>query len=380
MSPKAKGELAREHLDRALPAVTAEDYTEAVTWLFAALEAAIVAVAERDGIDTKKRHWEKAKAAQRLHDSGVLPHDFSQVHDILNNARKVAVYEGEEPRTRRAFPRRRSRGGRGCGRAGGAGGCAVTEAIAPQSAHAWTNDGAWHRSLEAAALRVESCLPAKFHDLHGTLVRRARSAGARALILSGSTARGRRTDVSDLDYHLIGPGVETRDLSRELDLHVLSEQKLRSEILAGDDFVQWSVRFGCIVFDDGTVRRALRLITERQPWPSVERKREHAVKSLDLARRFVGTGDEDGAVEQVRTALSLAARARLLGVGVFPLSRAELPGQLEGIGCMKAAHCLAATIYDSPPLSKLAEAVSHGEDLLARRDALTELGAAERTR
>ena len=86
----------------------------------------------------------------------------------------------------------------------------MTEAIAPQSAHAWTNDGAWHRSLEAAALRVESCLPAKFHDLHGTLVRRARSAGARALILSGSTARGRRTDVSDLDYHLIGPGVETR--------------------------------------------------------------------------------------------------------------------------------------------------------------------------
>jgi hypothetical protein len=97
VSPKAKGELAREHLDRALPAVTAEDYTEAVTWLFAALEAAIVAVAERHGIDTKKRHWEKAKAAQRLHDSGVLPHDFSQVHDILNNARKVAVYEGEEP-------------------------------------------------------------------------------------------------------------------------------------------------------------------------------------------------------------------------------------------------------------------------------------------
>jgi hypothetical protein len=31
MAPKAKAELAREHLNRALPAVTAEDYTEAVT-------------------------------------------------------------------------------------------------------------------------------------------------------------------------------------------------------------------------------------------------------------------------------------------------------------------------------------------------------------
>lgn len=97
MSPKAKAQLAREHLERALPAVTAEDYTEAVTWLFAALEAAIVAIAERHGIDTKKRHAKKAEAAKQLHDSGSLPHDFSDTLDILNEARKVAVYEGDEP-------------------------------------------------------------------------------------------------------------------------------------------------------------------------------------------------------------------------------------------------------------------------------------------
>lgn len=63
MSPRAKFALAREHLDRALPAVNAEDYTEAVTW----------------------------------HESGVLPQDFSGVLDLLNQARKVAVYEGDEP-------------------------------------------------------------------------------------------------------------------------------------------------------------------------------------------------------------------------------------------------------------------------------------------
>lgn len=97
VSPKARAELAREHLDRALPAVTAEDHTEAVTWLFAALEAAIVAVAESRGIDTKKQHWKKAEAAKQLHDAGALPHDFSDTLDILNEARKVAVYEGEEP-------------------------------------------------------------------------------------------------------------------------------------------------------------------------------------------------------------------------------------------------------------------------------------------
>lgn len=89
--------LAREHLERALPAVTVQDYTEAVTWLFAALESAIVAVAETQGIDTKKQHWKKAEVAAQLHATGVLPNDFSETLGILNDARKTAVYEGEQP-------------------------------------------------------------------------------------------------------------------------------------------------------------------------------------------------------------------------------------------------------------------------------------------
>ncbi len=97
MAPKAKAELAREHLDRALPAVTAEDYTEAVTWLFASLESAVVAIAENHGLETKKTHWNKAEVAKELHGSGVLAADLSGTLGILNLARKVAVYEGEEP-------------------------------------------------------------------------------------------------------------------------------------------------------------------------------------------------------------------------------------------------------------------------------------------
>jgi hypothetical protein len=97
MAPKDKAVLAREHLERALPAVVAEDYTEAVTWLFAALEAAIVAVADVHGIDTKKQHWKKAEVARQLHESGSLPYDFSDTLTVLNGARKTAVYEGEEP-------------------------------------------------------------------------------------------------------------------------------------------------------------------------------------------------------------------------------------------------------------------------------------------
>jgi len=97
MAPKAKAELAREHLNRALPAVSAEDYTEAVTWLFASLEAAVVGVAERHDLETVKTHWNKADVAKQLHVAGVLPEDFSGTLGILNAARKVAIYEGEEP-------------------------------------------------------------------------------------------------------------------------------------------------------------------------------------------------------------------------------------------------------------------------------------------
>ncbi|MDQ3647712.1 MAG: hypothetical protein M3433_03860 [Actinomycetota bacterium] len=226
-------------------------------------------------------------------------------------------------------------------------------------------DEAWRKKLNADAEAIAALLPVDLREVHEIVVERAQRTGANALILSGSTVRGCRTEISDLDYHLVGRKIETRDLPRELDLHVLSKEKLDSDVLAGDDFVQWSLRFGCVSFDDGTVRRALELIKHSQPWPDVGRKREHAAKSLELARRFVTTGDLDGALVQVRTALSLTARARLLSEGVFPLARAELPAQLASIGYETAAGRLSATIYDSPSLTDLGAAVRSGEEVLA---------------
>jgi hypothetical protein len=231
----------------------------------------------------------------------------------------------------------------------------------------WSED-AWASRLEADARAVDRLLPSRLRPLHDLVVSRAREVDANALILSGSTARGRRTEISDLDYHLVGPKIVTTDLAHELDLHVLSAEKLGTEILAGDDFVQWSLRFGCVVFDDGTLRQALRLIGERRPWPDVVRKREHAGKSIELARRVVETGDEDGALVQVRTALSLAARAFLLSRRIFPMSRAELPRQLSDAGYPKAGEALDSTIEREPGLSELAAATDTGRGLLALVD------------
>ena len=223
---------------------------------------------------------------------------------------------------------------------------------------------AWERRLKADRELIERLMPDSLRHLHRVVVARAQHVGAPALILSGSTARGHRTEISDLDYHLVGDEIATRDLSAQLDLHVLSTEELRTEILGGDDFIQWSLRFGRVVFDDGTLLEAIRLITERRPWPDIERKRDHAAKSLELARRVVESGDQDGALVQVRTGLSLAARAYLLSKGEFPMSRAELPGQLLAAGELGAAQALRACIQGEPPLEVLGDAVVEGANLL----------------
>ena len=68
-----------------------------MAWLFLSLEAAIVSVADKHGLDTRKQHWRKAEVAAELHSTGVPPHDFSDTLRLLNEARKVATYDGDEP-------------------------------------------------------------------------------------------------------------------------------------------------------------------------------------------------------------------------------------------------------------------------------------------
>ncbi|MGI9100670.1 MAG: hypothetical protein ACR2H2_19640 [Solirubrobacteraceae bacterium] len=132
---------------------------------------------------------------------------------------------------------------------------------------------AWAHRLQRDAREIARRLPPELLGLHSAVVDRAREAAAHGLILSGSTARCRRTAISDLDYHLIGPQLFTRDLSSQLDLHILTPTELDAHILGGDDFVQWSLRFGLIVFDDDHLRRAAALIANSKPWPDAYRKR-----------------------------------------------------------------------------------------------------------
>jgi hypothetical protein len=96
MSPKAKVQVAREHLTKAEDEAHGGDPRDAVQWAFASLEAAIDALAATRGIEIDEKHWKRAAAAKSLHEDGVLSKDLSQLHRTLNEARKAVFYLGEE--------------------------------------------------------------------------------------------------------------------------------------------------------------------------------------------------------------------------------------------------------------------------------------------
>ncbi len=68
-----------------------------VTFLHLPAEAAVVALAELNGIATERQHWRKGEAATELHTRGILSTDLGPMLELLNQARKDAGYEGEDP-------------------------------------------------------------------------------------------------------------------------------------------------------------------------------------------------------------------------------------------------------------------------------------------
>jgi hypothetical protein len=225
-------------------------------------------------------------------------------------------------------------------------------------------DAAWETKIDRDAARARRQVPRDLLWVHDAVVERALAANADALVLTGSTARKARTGISDLDYHLVGPAVEVGDLPSDLDLHVVSRDEVKARLQEGDDFTQWSLRFGCVIFDSGVVRECIAAIETHELWPDVTRKAEQARKSLRTAQAMVDSGDRDAAVEQVRTALTLFARWRLLLAHEFPLSRAELPRQLAAIGNPEIANDLTLTITRYPTLRRLAAAVARASEEL----------------
>jgi len=64
---------------------------------FVSLEAAIAALAEKHGVEIEPNHWRKAEAAEQLYAQGAITTNFAPALRTPNEARKEAVYDGEDP-------------------------------------------------------------------------------------------------------------------------------------------------------------------------------------------------------------------------------------------------------------------------------------------
>jgi hypothetical protein len=192
--------------------------------------------------------------------------------------------------------------------------------------------------------RAEHAQTSAQQAITATVMRRAIALGASGFALTGSTARGRRTAISDLDYHVIGKRPDVSDLPGDVDVVATSAVRFRSRLIEGDDFIQWTLRCGCILYDVGVMRDGVQLIVEGDLWPSSQRKLDSLAMHRTEVERLVQMGDQSAAQEHLRAMLTTAARGLLLQARVFPLARKELPTQLERVGHVPLAKELRSTI------------------------------------
>lgn len=230
---------------------------------------------------------------------------------------------------------------------------------------AWESDAAWRERLVRDARRADANQTPAQRRITEALLARARELDAEAFALTGSTARSQRTAISDLDYHVIGPRPSRAGLADEVDIVATDAGRFWEKLRAGDDYVQWTLRFGCVLLDrTGVFREGMRILSTERLWPDTARKHARLPSHRRHAQRLIELGDRDAAQEQVRAALTSAARAVLLDAGVFPLSRTELPAQLHAIGRARLAFALRAAIDEVlslPELSAQVEALDDAE-------------------
>jgi predicted nucleotidyltransferase len=169
-----------------------------------------------------------------------------------------------------------------------------------------------------------------------------------AVILVGSWARGTQIEpTSDLDVlvldaaHVPSPVGRIQVINRSID-------DLRRLVAARDDFAQWALRYGKPIKGKQIWAALTKELLALAPWPDAEAKFDLARRRLQAAEDLLKMGDVDAAQEEARYALSHLARAALLTRQVFPLSRPELPAQLEGIGDVELARALRMSLADDP--------------------------------
>jgi hypothetical protein len=228
-----------------------------------------------------------------------------------------------------------------------------------------SNREAWASRLRYDRERADQHQSPALAQITRLLEGQAKEAGALAFVLSGSTARNRRTQISDLDYHVIGiSSLEVPNLPGDIDLFADGVERFQTKLRQGDDLTHWTVWYGCVLFDSGVMREAAEYVAEHDAWPDPQRKLRQARETLDFAAKMAATGDYAATLEMARGAMTLTARWVLLSHDVFPLARAELPDQLEQLEQKKLALALRHSIHERPDFEELEKALAFARSQL----------------
>ena len=233
---------------------------------------------------------------------------------------------------------------------------------------AWIDDRGWEARLASDRTRAAGNQTPAQRRITEEVFRRSRETGASAFALTGSTARGKRTEISDLDFHVVGRRPRFDDLPGDVDIYVSTPKSFWAKLRSGDDFVQWTLRFGCLLFDTGIFRAGLRAIATDDLWPDGQTKLGRVAEHVRLASRLVSMEDRDAAQAEVRAGLTTAARGLLLEAHVFPLARDELSDQLRHVGWEQLGRSLSATIHSERTLAELENDLAALERVVARAD------------
>ena len=184
------------------------------------------------------------------------------------------------------------------------------------------------------------------------------------VVLVGSSARNSMHERSDIDVLVVHEDDCRIRLDRPGDVHL--QQEIRSRFLRrledGDDYPAWALRFGISVRDpDGWWSKQVAAELDNPHWPDWRPKVDYAKKRISVSEQLLDTGDVDAASEEMMFAASHVARAVLLQKGQFPLSRMELPSQLESIAPDLAALVSRLIVGDMDP-----DGLRSGKKLLKR--------------
>lgn len=195
--------------------------------------------------------------------------------------------------------------------------------------------------------------------LSSLLERAPAEASILAVVATGSAVRPVERS-QDLDLLIVHSG--SRPSLRppppiDVDIRFQALDGIEGAVADGNEYLVWAIAYGKPLFDrDGFWEGLVESWDGRHPLPPVERSLSRARRASRYAAELRAMGDREATAEQSLSALTHLAWARLLGQGILPLSRPEIPDQLRRFGEADLADDLEAAIEGRP------DPRSEGED------------------